>query len=166
MTRTATLSAAARLGRIAKAFVDLAIPPERLLAVFPLPGPRRGRCLNQGCTAFGRSDYIRHNGSRHGTWESYCLWCGSRFLGERIILSFDLDHGDPRLSRTAVVRAQARLADWRERLTIVLDEADRDGTTLSAAQALEAAGVPRSQICAPIGSVSSPWQTDQRAPCH
>ncbi len=117
----------ASIGRIAKAFADLAIPPERLLEVYPLPEPRRGRCLNEDCEAFGTTDYIRHNGSRNGAWESYCLWCGSRFLGDRIILCFDLDNGDTRLSRTAVIRAQERLDDWRQKLAAVIGDAEARG---------------------------------------
>ncbi len=89
------------------------LPPTRLAEV--LPEPRRGEpttCLNRACRA--PAEFIRRNGARNGRWETYCAWCGSRFLGDRIICSFDYEHGDPRLSIKTVRHARARLALWRQ----------------------------------------------------
>jgi hypothetical protein len=132
------------IGRLAKAFLDLGIPPERVRHVLPMPLARRTTCRNGACQAFGSDRQVRHNGARNGEWESYCMECGARFLGDRIILCFDEGHGDPRLSPIAVERAQTRLDGWKAALESIVADALANGRDLMPGDAFDAARIPAS----------------------
>ena len=70
--------------------------------------------------------------------------CGARFLGGRVISSFDIRHGDTRLSRASVERSRMRLEGWRSSLAAVVDRALADGTPMTPGRAMDLAGIPAS----------------------
>jgi hypothetical protein len=72
-------------------------------------------CPNQACPYAGRRNAgnIRNWGRWRGQMEYFCAECGSRFIGARLIMTFDEGHGTPTILPASVARAQARLRAWR-----------------------------------------------------
>ena len=130
------------LTSVVATFVATEVPPERL---FDEASPARGPsivCLNEACLMHGRSESVHANGRRAGIVESYCAECGSRFLGDRIISSFDLDNGSASLSPRAVLRSRSRLARFQARVAAAIDVMVTEGSEPKVASVLGRAGVP------------------------
>lgn len=103
------------LAGLAAFLVACQIPPERVLQ--PQAEKHDGLvCRNRSCLTYMSPIAMRRNGHRAGKLESYCAECGSRFLGDRTIGSFDFDNGSPQLSTDAVARSRVRLAQYHARL--------------------------------------------------
>lgn len=104
------------------------IPPERLFERLPVGRHPLLVCHNEACPTFKSSTAMRVSAERSNGLESYCAECGSRYLGNRMILSFDRNHGSPDLNRIVVSVARARLADYGARLAAACDflMADKD----------------------------------------
>jgi hypothetical protein len=103
------------LASFVAAIVVREIPPERLFEPRPLRPRDRRTCGNTGCAFSGRPGSMRLNGIRPNGAESYCAECGSRYIGDRMILAFDLEHGGT-VHPLVVAAARARLALFHERL--------------------------------------------------
>jgi hypothetical protein len=128
------------LGSLAALFVALQIAPERL-AEFPTNVPVVGPCVYRGCQGYGSDRWIRVPAARRRGWDSYCLACGSRFIGDRIVVSYFFDHSDPRLSDCAVRTFAALLARWHQTLA---EACARDRTRSRTPMVLfDDAGIPR-----------------------
>ncbi len=126
---------------LVNALIVQQVPPERLFDQDP--GRAEARCRNRTCPGFGESKTMVTNGYRDGVLETYCSECGSRFLGDKTILSFDVDNGSPSLRPIAVVRARARLAQWHERLAATCDDLATAGEPLHIREVFEQAEIPR-----------------------
>lgn len=129
------------LTSIVAGLVVSAIPPERLFET--IERFRDLRCLNRACPTYGQPDRVRANGHRKGQVESYCAECGSRFLGDRIISTFDHDHGDPHLRDGTVMEARARLRGFLALTAAACDYLAAQGRPVKVREALELAAVPR-----------------------
>jgi hypothetical protein len=99
------------------------------------------RCPNSTCPDFapadGQSDPLRRL-----TTERHCRLCGTRFIGRRVLSTFDLDHGASSPSPTQVRRARRRLARWRRNLRLACAELAAEGRQITVGAALRRAGVP------------------------
>ena len=106
-------------------------------------------CLNHTCPRYHVTSggNIHLDGRRKGVQESYCDVCGSRFLGKRICLSFDLDCGPLGFAPVphAIRRAQARLANWQHQLRLVCGELLRTHTPITVERAFAGAAIPRTR---------------------
>ncbi len=119
------------------------IPPERVLER-PREGPHPDLlCRNAECPTYGTSGAIRVSSERSNGTESYCAECGSRFLGERTILSYDLGNASGDLSRLTVLHAQARLADYAARLAEAATFLAYTDRSAEVDHVFHAAGVPQ-----------------------
>ena len=118
------------------------IPPERLFTEATVGPHPELVCHNRTCTTFGTSAAIRISAHRSNGIESYCGECGSRFLGTRTILSFELDNGSPDLSRITVRCARARLADYAMRLAEAADFVKHNKGPENVDHVFHMAGVP------------------------
>jgi len=128
------------LGSLATLFVALQIAPERV-AEFPTNLPVVGPCVHRGCQGYGSDRWIRVLAARRRGWDSYCLACGSRFIGDRIVVSYFFDHGDTRLSDCAVRTSAALLARWHQTLA---EACARDRTrSRTPMELFDDAGIPR-----------------------
>jgi hypothetical protein len=117
------------------------IPPERLFEIGPPVIDENLKCRNRKCPAHGSQWSMRQNGSRRGLAESYCAECGSRFLGDRTILSFDFENGSD-ISEIAVQRARARLATFHERVAGACDRLSERGVPLHIGLVFREACIP------------------------
>jgi hypothetical protein len=103
--------------------------------VAELRAPAPTACPNAACPRFDLdacTDVI----------ERHCPACGTRFVGNRILSTFDLDHGRPRPSATQVRRAQRRLGRWRHDLRLACADLAASGEPITIERAFAAAGVP------------------------
>lgn len=129
------------LASLVQFFVWLQIAPERVAELPSIIPSRVGPCLHKGCPSYGTDRWVRLLAARHRGWDRYCLACGSRFIGDRIAVSYFLDHGDPRLSECAVRMSSARLAGW---LQALVEACCRDpGRARTPSELFEDAGIPR-----------------------
>ena len=110
------------------------------------PGAQEIACPNQACECFGQigQNNIRRFGMWQGQMEHFCAACGSRFVGSRLVMTFDNDHGSLTLRPSAVVRAQARLSLWRTALHQACSDMLRDGEPISIRAAFTHAHIPHS----------------------
>ena len=110
------------------------------------PGAQEIACPNRACDCFGQigQNNIRRFGMWHGQMEHFCAVCGSRFVGSRLIMTFDNDHGSLTLRPSAVVRAQARLSRWRTALHQACSVMLRDDEPISIKAAFTNAHIPHS----------------------
>ena len=95
----------------------------------PLP------CPNAACLRFDLAGC-------NDAFERHCRVCGTRFVGQRILSTFDVDHGQPAPSVQRVRRARRRLARWRielRRACTALADANEPVTVM---RAFPLAGVP------------------------
>jgi hypothetical protein len=99
------------------------------------------RCPNADCPNFTPADG-EHDPLGRLTRERHCRLCGTRFIGRRVLSTFDLDHGAPSPSLTQVRRARRRLARWRRRLRIACAELVAEGKMVTVGGAFRRAGVP------------------------
>jgi len=99
------------------------------------------RCPNAACPNFTPPDGSKDPLKRL-TRERHCRLCGTRFIGRRILSTFDLGHGAPSPSSTQVRRARRRLARWQRRLRVACAELVAEGRMVTVGAALERAGVP------------------------
>jgi hypothetical protein len=103
--------------------------------VAELRAPTPTACPNAACPRFDLDACT-------GVIERHCPACGTRFVGARILSTFDLDHGRPRPSRTQVRRAQRRLGRWRHDLRLACADLAASGEPITIERAFAAAGVP------------------------
>lgn len=104
--------------RLVEVFLMLHIEPELVTQLEDRPVPP---CPNASCPRFvsaGDPDPLL----RGRLVERHCAECGTRFVGRRILLTFDADHGATAPTAKRVRRAQRRLRRWR----IAVADACRD----------------------------------------
>jgi hypothetical protein len=104
------------LEAMASFLLQRGIAPERVLELMPEPEAPASPCRHPACARCGSAESIRLLGARREEWESYCEWCGTMYLGDRMVAAYLPGHGDGRLSEFSVREAAASLARWREQL--------------------------------------------------
>jgi hypothetical protein len=134
-------------GRTVMPFYLNSVSIERMVSIFVALGGNEdlmeelrqpqpaAACPNAACPAFDLANCT-------ATVERHCRACGTRFVGPRILSTFDLDHGRPSPSATQVRRARRRLAGWRRSLRQACDELRAVGEPLEIEQAFAQARVP------------------------
>lgn len=116
------------------------VPLEDVLS-YQEEGPKqRGVCLDNKCAFVGRGEMMRGR-SPHSR---YCMECGSRYAGGRLVMTFDLGHGHDTVSQRSVARARAKLRGYIERVDHVSRRWPRRGARPSVDEVLDRAGVPTS----------------------
>ena len=103
--------------------------------VAELRAPVSTACPNAACPRFDLD-------SCTAAIERHCPACGTRFVGARILSTFDLDHGRPRPRPRQVRRAQRRLGRWRRDLRRACADLAGSGQPITIERAFAAAGVP------------------------
>lgn len=123
---------------IVHALVALQIDPEllaELLADEAAPRP----CPNQACPRFAPApevaDPVR-------PVERHCPICGSRFIGQRILLTFDPAHGHRSPSPRSVAKAVRRLRRWKVALRVACADLVAEGIEPTVGVAFPRARVP------------------------
>lgn len=120
------------------------VPPERLFEPRPLRTRERLSCANRHCLFYRRRGSMRLNGMRANGAETYCSDCGSRYIGDRMILSFDLDNGSS-LNPLVVQLARARLELFHELLATVCDRPRDPWARVHIGQLFRDAGIPNAR---------------------
>jgi hypothetical protein len=116
------------------------VPLEDVLS-YQEEGPKqRGVCLDNECAFVGRGELMRGRSPD----SRYCMECGSRYAGGRLVMTFDLGHGRDTVSRRSVARARAKLREYIERVDHVSRRWPRRGARPSVDEVLDRAGVPTS----------------------
>ena len=108
---------------------------EELMRELRQPAPPAA-CPNAACPQFDLARCIDRV-------ERHCRACGTRFIGSRILSTFDLDHGRPSPSTTQVRRARRRLGAWKTELRRVCQTLEGGGGPLGIEEAFRLAGIPR-----------------------
>lgn len=103
--------------------------------VCELRAPGRAACPNASCPKFDLARCTE-------TVEKHCRACGTRFIGNRILSTFDFGHGQPRPTATQVRRARRRLARWRHDIRRVCLEEVAADVPITIEAAFGRAGVP------------------------
>ena len=126
------------IATLVRALHTLEIDPD-LLRDLLVAEARPAGCPNQACPRYGPRadpDPVASRVERH------CPTCGSRFVGRRILLTFDLHHGAPSPSPGAVRKAQRRLRRWNLDLHVVCAELVAEGREPEIVDAFRRAGIP------------------------
>jgi hypothetical protein len=84
--------------------------------------------------------------------ENHCPICGSRFVGRRIPLTFDLDHGAASPTRISVLKDQRRLRRRKIALRVTCANLVAEGVDPSVGVAFERAACRRTRTSARRGS--------------
>jgi TniQ len=124
--------------RLVTVFLALQIEPAFVAELEDRPA---APCPNASCPRFvppGPRDPL----GRGRLVERHCSTCGARFIGRRILLCFDAEHGAPQPSAKAVRRAQRRLARWREALAEACRQDILAGRRITVTGTFRRAGVP------------------------
>ena len=104
-------------------------------------------CPNRSCPHFGRRGAGNvHLFANHETWANryYCNECGSRFSADgRLIVTFDANHGDPRITEGKVREAINRLQGWKASLEQVCQRMIVDVEPISVERAFRKAAIPQ-----------------------
>lgn len=147
--RPIDLSSPAKARRVPLSPVKKAIErnePNRVLkqSVATAEEDERDPCPNQACPLYrrGRMGNVRRFGRWHGQMEYFCNECGSRYIGRRLIMTFDTAHGSVTILPASVARAIARLSGWRDGLTQACAEMLACQEPISLKAAFEKAGIP------------------------
>jgi hypothetical protein len=125
---------------IVSALAALQIDPDvlvDLLAAEASPKP----CPNQTCPRFIKP--AKHGDPLTRKVESHCPICGSRFVGRRILLTFDLDHGSASPTRNSVLKAQRRLRRWKVALRLACADLVAANVEPTVGEAFARARVPK-----------------------
>lgn len=104
----------------------------------------RDPCPNRACPLYRRERMgnVRRFGRWHDQMEYFCNECGSRYIGKRLIMTFDATHGSATISPASVARAIARLGRWRDNLRRVCAEMLAHHDPISLRAAFTRAGIP------------------------
>lgn len=132
------LGPAVSFERLVTVFLALQIEPSLVVELEDRPARP---CPNATCPRFsppGRNDRL----SRGRQVERHCSTCGARFVGRRLLLCFDADHGGDRPSARSVRRAQRRLRRWREDLVEACRQDVLAGRRITITGTFRRAGVP------------------------
>lgn len=132
------LGETASFERLVTVFLALQIEPDMVAELEDRPRPP---CPNAACP-----DHVPPSAGdpllRGRPVERHCPTCGCRFIGRRILLSFDADHGAEQPSPRSVDRAQRRLARWREDLAEACRQDILAGRRITVTGTFRRAGVP------------------------
>lgn len=133
-----TLGRSISFERLVTVFLALQIEPSLVAELEDQP-PRP--CPNAACPRYtppGPTDPLE----RGRPAERHCSMCGARFVGRRILLCFDADHGGAQPTPKSVRRAQRRLARWREALAEACRQDILAGRRITVTATFRRAGVP------------------------
>ncbi len=132
------LGQAASFARLVTVFLALQIEPELIATLEEQPAPP---CPNASCPrhlAPGPDDPL----SAGRQVEHHCACCGARFVGRRLLLCFDPDHGSTHPSVRSVRKARHRLDRWREALADACRDDILAGRPITVTGTFRRAGVP------------------------
>jgi hypothetical protein len=124
--------------RLVTVFLALHIEPALLATLEDRPIPP---CPNAACPRFIPPS--EHDPLLRGrVVERHCAECGARFIGRRILLCFDQEHGASQPSPRSVRKARRRLRRWHEALVEACRQDLLDGRRITVTGAFRRAGVP------------------------
>ena len=132
------LGQAASFARLVTVFLALQIEPELIATLEEHPARP---CPNASCPrhlAPGPDDPL----SAGRQVEHHCACCGARFVGRRLLLCFDPDHGSTHPSVRSVRKARHRLDRWREALADACRDDILAGRPITVTGTFRRAGVP------------------------
>ncbi len=124
--------------KLVSVFQALQIKPELVSYLEERPTPP---CPNATCPRFlppGDKDRL----AREGLAERHCPECGTRFVGRRIVMTFDENHGSDHPSRHNVRKAQRRLKGWQAALKETCRSDLLEGRPITIAGCFKRADIP------------------------
>lgn len=120
--------------------IALQIEPAVLAELLESDEPLRP-CPNKSCAKYSDRPLGQDRPAEKHV-EQHCPTCGTRFIGRRILLTFDIDHGARSPRRSAVLRAQSRLRKWKVALSVTCARMIAEGATITIGEAFMRANVP------------------------